>query len=203
MAGSETSTGLEEPLRLCDFIRSHRARVLEAWAVEACRLPGLPGLSRPQLLDHLPELLDRIANVVETVHTGEHRTLEEFPEVHALDRLDAGFDLEQVASEYALLRTCILRLYSEYVGERNTGVLVREMLRFNQTFDTAVITAVARYARTRDWSEAASTMPSSGRAPRPICTWPGSTSSWTRRRWGSPSGTRSCAMCASTSAWRR
>jgi PAS domain S-box-containing protein len=150
MTGSDTSTGLKEPLRLCDFIRHYRARILEEWAREACLLPGARALSRPQLLDHLPQLLDRLANVVETVHTGEHRTLEEFPEVHALDRLDAGFDLEQVANEYALLRTCILRLYGEHVGERNTGVLVREMLRFNQTFDAAVSTAVARYARTRE-----------------------------------------------------
>jgi PAS domain S-box-containing protein len=150
MAGSDTFAGVEGPLRLCDFIRGQRARILEEWAHEACLLPETRGLSRPQLLNHLPQLLDRIANVVETVHTGEHRTLEEFPEVHALDRLDAGFDLEHVANEYALLRACILRLYSEHVGERNTGVLVREMLRFNQTFDVAVSTAVARYARTRE-----------------------------------------------------
>ncbi|OJT20622.1 hypothetical protein BO221_32075 [Archangium sp. Cb G35] len=150
MAGSETPTGLEGPLRLCDFIRKYRAQVLETWAGEACLLPGARRLSRPRLLDHLPALLDRIANVVETVHTGEHDTLEEYPEEHALDRLDAGFDLEQVAREYALLRTCILRLYDEHVGERNTGVLVREVLRFNQAFDTAVITAVTRYARARE-----------------------------------------------------
>jgi PAS domain S-box-containing protein len=150
MAGSDTSVDVEDPLRLCDFIRGQRARILEEWAHEACLLPETRGLSWPQLLNHLPQLLDRIANVVETVHTGEHRTLEEVPEVHALDRLDAGFDLEQVANEYALLRACILRLYGEHVGERNTGVLVREMLRFNQTFDAAVSTAVARYARTRE-----------------------------------------------------
>jgi PAS domain S-box-containing protein len=150
MAESETSASSQGRLRLCDFIRDHYARILEEWTREARLLPGVQGLSRPQLLDHLPELLERLANVVETVHTGEHRTLEDIPEVHALERLDAGFDLEQVASEYSLLRACILRLYSEYVGNRNTGVLIREMLRFNQTFDVAVVTAVARYARTRE-----------------------------------------------------
>src|SRR3712207_8109110 len=41
----------------------------EEWTREACLLPGVQGLSRPQLLNHLPELLGRIANVVETVHT--------------------------------------------------------------------------------------------------------------------------------------
>jgi signal transduction histidine kinase len=150
MAESDTSASSPEPLRLCDFIRAQRPRILEEWSREARLLPDAQGLSRLRLLDHLPELLDRVANVVETVHTGEHRTLEEIPEVHALDRLDAGFDLEEVANEYALLRACILRLYSEYVGERNTGLLVREILLFNQTFDTAVVTAVARYARTRE-----------------------------------------------------
>ncbi len=150
MAESDTSASAPERLRLCDFIRAHRPRILEEWSRDARLLPDAQGLSHRQLLDHLPELLDRVATVVETVHTGEHWTLEDLPEIHALDRLDAGFDLEQVANEYALLRACILRLYSEYVGERNTGLLVREMLRFNQTFDTAVVTAVARYARTRE-----------------------------------------------------
>jgi PAS domain S-box-containing protein len=150
MVESESARGSEGRLRMCDFIRDHHARILEEWTREARRLPGVQGLSRPQLLDHLPQLLYRLARVVETVHTGEYRTLEELPEVHALDRLDAGFDLQQVASEYALLRACILRLYSEYVGERNSGALAREMLRFNQTFDDAVVTAVARYAHTRE-----------------------------------------------------
>src|SRR5687768_7976020 len=124
MAESDTSASASERLRLCDFIRTQRARILEEWSREACLLPDAQGLSQPRLFDHLPELLDRVANVVETVHTGEHRTLGNTPEVHALDRLDAGFDLEQVANEYALLRACILQRYSEYVGERNTGLLV-------------------------------------------------------------------------------
>jgi PAS domain S-box-containing protein len=150
MVEGESATASEGRLRMCDFIRDHHDHILEEWTREARLLAGVQGLSQLQLLDHLPQLLQRIAQVVETVHTGEHRTLEELPEVHALDRLDAGFDLEQVAREYALLRACILRLYSEHVGERNTGVLAREMLRFNRTFDDAVITAVARYAHTRE-----------------------------------------------------
>jgi PAS domain S-box-containing protein len=150
MAESDISLSAPRRLRLCEFIRDARDRILEEWTREARLLPGAQGLSRPQLLDHLPDLLERLSSVVETVHTGEHQTLEDLPEQHALDRLDAGFDLEQVTSEYALLRACILRLYSEHVGERNAAVLVREMLLFSQTFDMAVGTAVARYASTRE-----------------------------------------------------
>ncbi|HEY0095953.1 MAG TPA: PAS domain-containing protein, partial [Archangium sp.] len=150
MTESETPEGSPGRQRLCDFIRDHRARILEAWTREARLLPGLESLPPTQFLDNFPELLGRLANVVEAVHTGEHLTLEEIPERHALNRLDAGVDLEQVAREYALLRACILRLYSEDVGERSSVELTREMARFNQAFDTAIVTAVARYARTRE-----------------------------------------------------
>jgi hypothetical protein len=91
--------------------------------------------------------------VVETVHTGEHQTLEEIPEVHALDRLEAGYDLEEVSHEYALLRGFILRLYeahAETVEAGELGVMPREVRRFNQTFDVAVRAAVSCYARTRE-----------------------------------------------------
>jgi PAS domain S-box-containing protein len=150
MTESETPEGSPGHQRLCDFIRDHRARILEEWTREARLLPGMETLPPTQFLDNFPPLLDRLANLVETVHTGEHLTLEELPEAHALNRLDAGVDLEQVASEYALLRACILRLYSEGVGERSSVELAREMARFNQAFDTAIVIAVARYARTRE-----------------------------------------------------
>ena len=50
------------------------------------------------------------------------RSLEELPEIHAMQRLDVGFDLEQVTREYALLRTCILRLYGRHAGREGRDV---------------------------------------------------------------------------------
>jgi signal transduction histidine kinase len=140
-------------MRLCDFIRENRHRILEEWEREVRHHPYSQGLSRPRLLNHLPELLDRISHMVETIHTGGHQTLEELPEVHALERLEQGYDLEEVAHEYALLRACILRLYeahAERVGAGDLAMMLREVRRFNETFDQAVSTAVSRYARTRE-----------------------------------------------------
>ncbi|WP_309896973.1 PAS domain-containing protein [Archangium sp.] len=140
--------------RLCDFIREHLQLILEDWAREVRELPlGLERFSQPRFLDHLPQLLEHVANVVETVHTGEHRTLGGTPEEHALERLDVGLDLEQVTQEYAVLRGCVLKLFGEHVartGALDAGMMVREVTRFNRTFDDAVSTAVSRYARTRE-----------------------------------------------------
>ncbi len=140
--------------RLCDFIREHLQLILEEWAREVRELPlGLQYFSQPRFLDHLPELLEHVADVVETVHTGEHRTLGGTPEEHALERLEVGLDLEQITQEYAELRGCVLRLYGEHVAHIravDAATLLREVTRFNQTFDEALSTAVSRYARARE-----------------------------------------------------
>ncbi|WP_257449254.1 GAF domain-containing sensor histidine kinase [Archangium lipolyticum] len=138
---------------LGDFIRRHGSHILSHWEVEVRQLPYTRDLSRPRLLDHLPELLERMAHVVESAQTDEHPTLEAVPEVHALERLDSGFDLDAVAEEYALLRACVLQLYGEHVasaGAEHMALAMREMLHFNRTFDEAVAAAVSRYAKARE-----------------------------------------------------
>ncbi|HEX8819308.1 MAG TPA: GAF domain-containing protein [Archangium sp.] len=150
---AESHLEARERLRLCDFIREHTPRILAEWERELRGHSPARALSQPRLLDHLPHLLNRVANVVETVHTGEHQTLESFPEVHALERLEVGYDLEDVSHEYAVLRECVLRLYeahAEQVGVGPLSLMLREVRRFNQTFDEALSTAVSCYARTRE-----------------------------------------------------
>ncbi|WP_375771520.1 PAS domain S-box protein [Archangium gephyra] len=153
MATHEPVAGTGGRLRLCDFIREQRALILEEWERAARVLPEARRLSQPRLVNDLPPLLEQLADRVEDVHTGNQGSLEEWPEIHALQRLDVGFDLEQVTHEYALLRTCILRLYGQHLGReggRDTETLLREVERLNQLFDEAVGTAVARYSRARE-----------------------------------------------------
>ena len=153
MVKNESPGSEHEPLRLGVFIRQNRVRILDDWEGVVRQLPYAQGLSHPRLLDHLPDLLERIANVVDTVHTGGTSSLDDMPEVHALERLDSGYDLDEVAEEYALLRTCILQLYGEHVGlmgATSMAVAMREVVSFNRTFDEAVSAAVSRYARARE-----------------------------------------------------
>ncbi|HEX8434119.1 ATP-binding protein [Archangium sp.] len=148
-----TPGGEQAPVHLGVFIRENRVQLLEDWERAVRRQPYARELSHPRLLDHLPDLLERIAAVVETSHSGGARTLEDVPEVHALERLDSGFDLDEVAEEYALLRTCILQRYGEHLevsGATSLAVAMGEVVRFNRTFDEAVGAAVSRYARARE-----------------------------------------------------
>jgi len=153
MATYEPVAGTGGRLRLCDFIREQRTLILEEWERLVRVMPEARRLSQHRLLDHLPPLLDRMADRVEDVHTGVLGSLDDWPEIHALQRLDVGFDLEQVTHEYALLRTCILRLYGQHLGReggRDAETLLREIERLSQMFDEAVATAVSRYSRARE-----------------------------------------------------
>jgi hypothetical protein len=84
---------------LGSFLRRHRREILGEWSALVHQLPTAHALSEPRLLEHIPDLLDAIALVLD-----ESAALSDLPKVHAFDRLDLGFDLAAVIDEYALLR---------------------------------------------------------------------------------------------------
>jgi signal transduction histidine kinase len=130
---------------LCRFIRTHREDILASWERQIRALPVARGLSRPRLLDHLPDLLDSISRMVCSARH-EAQVIEGAHE-HAVHRLDSGFDVGVVASEYALLRDCILKLY-EVRGA--PAVPVAEVQRFNLAIDDALVVSMERYAKARE-----------------------------------------------------
>ncbi|HEX8437496.1 MAG TPA: histidine kinase, partial [Archangium sp.] len=101
MAEHESPLEVHGRLHLHDFIRGHRMRIQEQWERAVRLLPSLQGLPNPRLGSHLPLLLDRVAGMVEGRHLGERREVAETPELHVLERLDLGFDLEEVSGEYS------------------------------------------------------------------------------------------------------
>ncbi|MGZ3457815.1 MAG: GAF domain-containing protein, partial [Archangium sp.] len=139
-------------LHLHEFIREHHSRILEHWERAVRLLPCTRGLPYPRLGAHLPMLLDRMAGMMEALYQGERTALAEIPEVRTLDRLDLGFDVEEVSGEYSALRASILRLYAEHLERTAPGELAAvlwELERFNRAFDE-LMAAAARQARIRE-----------------------------------------------------
>jgi len=105
------SVNKEEPggartLRAADFLQAHRKALLADWEQGLHALHANRAERHSWLLDHMPELLLALAEVTEHGPEGLGTTLWD---EHAVVRLDQGFDLGEVAAEYALLRKCILR----------------------------------------------------------------------------------------------
>jgi GAF domain-containing protein len=133
-------------IKLSEFLRAHREQILDAWEHDVRALPKARPLERPFLRDHLPELLDRIALLCEERASGRisgTAAPRRAAEIHAFTRLDQGFDLDEVALEYSMLRKRILLLLDEQPGRPPPG----EVAFLNVCLDRALALALEAYAR--------------------------------------------------------
>lgn len=123
---------------ICD----HHERAVEV-------LEELAALDRPATVDHLPEVLDSIATLIECAAEGKERT-EAFTllaEGHALQRLGFGVTLETLTREYTILRECILLEMLDAPVDPGTR---RDLITLNLALDHAVMESVRRYTMQRD-----------------------------------------------------
>src|SRR4051812_16243527 len=110
-----TTTPASEPRRLADFLRARQDEILARWEKEVSRLRPARFLARPVLLDHIPDFLRQLSDFVSASRDRLAVVApQELPVVHAIERLDVGYDLDEVVAEYAILRECLTTLaYSE------------------------------------------------------------------------------------------
>jgi PAS domain S-box-containing protein len=127
-------------LRLAELLRVHRAQILDEWTRLECAETPARRLSREAMLDHIPALLDRLAALAASGHPAG--PLPE-PDIHALQRLEEGFELEEVATEFRLLRRSIFRLLKPDLAALDPD----DLERIHDELDQAIIQSVAAYTR--------------------------------------------------------
>lgn len=128
-------------------IRAQSAAILAEWeGLVRERIPAARDVDHDHLIDNTPELLDRVAAMVEQIAGGHTVQLPtDIGEIHALNRLAAGFDLGDVVLEYALLRQCLLRRLPDLAGPHHDAVVI-----MNQAVDHSVSISVERYSVERE-----------------------------------------------------
>ncbi len=133
---------------IADFLRRRQPEIFRVWEDAVRELPKANALEHPRLIDHLPALLNRIADYVEQVRVthADREFKDSSPESHAVARLDEGWDLSEVVSEYGLLRRAIFELLGK---ERQELSQPEELRVLNVALDEAVNAAVSRYSKAR------------------------------------------------------
>ena len=105
--------------RLSDFLRENQSEIIAEWSSRVRSLSPARELSERAIVNTLPRILARIVDMVEAVHTGGEASLEEAPKQHAVNRLQRGFDLDEIVMEYGLLRSTILDIWETRVRGEN------------------------------------------------------------------------------------
>ena len=143
-------------MRLSKFISENVEVILQGWEDFACTLASLDNANKEQLRDHAKDILVGICRDLDShqsVQQGIDKSIGNAPasvgetaaESHALDRLQAGFTVEELMAEYRALRASVLRLWQDRVKQADENDL-RDMLRFNESIDQSLTEALASFS---------------------------------------------------------
>src|SRR5690349_12280888 len=139
----QTVAAVSHPRRLADFLRERRSAILDRWEAAVRQLRPAKDLRRPALLNHIPQFLEELEDFVGDLR--EHRPAappEDIPRLHAVERLEMGYDLADDVEEYSLLRSCILEMAAE---EHTPAVRSNELPRLHRAIDLAIALSVQRF----------------------------------------------------------
>lgn len=149
MRPSLTETSIGPQLLVRAFVRRFRTEILAMWRRDARAIPVAHDLSPVTLIDHIPEVLDEIAEIAEQIEDSTFdATCFESARRHALDRLGEGFDVSAVVKEMSLLRACIAIVWEREHGGRHASGLRA----LHRAIDLAIEASVTRYAEARERS---------------------------------------------------
>jgi signal transduction histidine kinase len=131
-----------------EYLRREKQAIAKDWERRVVAdLAPLAGLERGALIDHLPEVLDGLAEWVDGRTEDAEKAFTALADGHALQRLGFGIELACVNIEYKLLRSVILR----HLLAVPSSLEVREQLnRVNEGLDHAIHFAVRRYTERRE-----------------------------------------------------
>jgi two-component system, OmpR family, phosphate regulon sensor histidine kinase PhoR len=133
--------------QLAALIKQEREALLLRWRYQVRDLPSARHLDVPTLNDHIPGLLDELAEALQS------KSEQSIPEAlcegssttHGLQRLQDAFDIEEVVAEYNILRACIHDLAD------NNGLAVqgKPFHILNRVLDHAIGVALQTYSTQR------------------------------------------------------
>jgi signal transduction histidine kinase len=135
---------------LGELLLSRRAEILDRWVTRIKWEQAPPGLSRGELWDHLPHILDELRSVFRA--RDGHQVASPLPEEspaamrHGTQRLRVGFDIEEVVREYGILAEILLDEV-EAAGETLT---MSEWRLAVKSINTGIADAVSGYIHRRD-----------------------------------------------------
>ena len=144
-------------MQLHSFIEANFNAIVNEWeAFARTLLPAAQTMSDLTLRDHSREILIGIVKDMRISRTelgrgGQSRDAgPSFPEsaaaAHGSVRYAAGFDLQQVVSEFRALRSSVLSLWHRSEAVRGETPAMEELDRFNEAIDQALGESVQRYA---------------------------------------------------------
>lgn len=133
--------------KLAALVKQERQSVLSRWRQQVRELPSARKLDIPTLNDHIPILLDELANALQSKsdQTIPEKLSDSSSTAHGLQRVQDAFDIEEVVAEYNILRGCI----HDLADDHGLNLRGKPLFIINRVFDHAIGLALQTYATRR------------------------------------------------------
>lgn len=130
--------------KLAALIRQEQDDLLTEWRRQVKQLPSAQHLDTPTLNDHIPGLIEELATALQfdLDETIPETLSEGSPPAHGLQRVQDGFDIEEVVAEYNILRGCI----HDFANSHGLTLQGKPFHILNRCLDGAIGAAVKTYA---------------------------------------------------------
>lgn len=130
--------------QLADLLEKEEQALLARWRMVLKQLPSAKNLDTPTLNDHIPGLLQELIAELRTNASADVFAVlpGNTPPAHGLQRLEDGFEIEEVVSEYNILRGCI----HDLALANNIDLQGAPFHILNRVLDLAIGSAVQTYA---------------------------------------------------------
>src|SRR5947207_858119 len=130
--------------KLATLIQRDQEVLLVRWREQVRQLASAKHLDIPTLNDHVPNLLDELVTALRastdfTIPQARH---EASPPAHGLQRVQDGYDIEEVVAEYNILRECI----HDLADSNGLSLQGKPFHILNRVLDGAIGSAVASFA---------------------------------------------------------
>jgi len=139
-----SNTNLE---KLAALIKRERGALLTRWRRQVRELPSAQHLDTPTLNDHIPGLLDELADAFASPsdQTIAEAVVDGGSQAHGLQRVQDDFDIEEVVAEYNILRGCL----HDLAEENGLTLQGKPFLLVNRVLDSAIGAALKAYTTQR------------------------------------------------------
>lgn len=146
-AATNASMNDDTPQKLAALLARERESLMSNWRRQVRNLASACALDNPSLNNHMPAFIDDLAAALAS---GADQTIPDAvqsgnPSAHGLQRVEEGFDIEEVVAEYGVLRGCVHDLADLHgINVRGTAFHI-----LNVVLDGAISVAVQTYASQR------------------------------------------------------
>lgn len=147
-------------MKLANFIQDNIEPILQAWERFASTINSAIDLNKVELRDHAKKMLHDIVTDLGTPQTKREQsdkskgiesvnTNKKASTDHGIERLESGFDISEVVSEFRALRASVLALW----GKSNSQFVqsdIEDITRFNEAIDQAITESITSYSTQKE-----------------------------------------------------